>query len=123
MKRKHERSEANRLRRKLRVRKRVTGTTERPRLTVYRSDKHIYAQVIDDSTGATLAAFSTVAKGFEKPADGDKKASARLVGETLAARCIEAGVRQVVFDRNGYLYNSGRVRALADGARAGGLDF
>lgn len=123
MQTKQRKGEAKRLRRKLRVRKRVFGSSERPRLTIFRSDKHIYAQVIDDTTGRTLASYSTVAKDFAKPEGSDKKACARAVGEQLAARCASVGVNRVVFDRNGYLFNSGRVRALAEGARAGGLEF
>jgi large subunit ribosomal protein L18 len=108
-----------RLRRKLRVRKRVSGSTERPRLTVFRSNKQIYAQVIDDTTGKTLAAAGSI--GLDK-VEGAKKGSASAVGEKLAAVCVEKGITQVVFDRNGYIY-TGRVKALADGARKGGLQF
>lgn len=112
-----------RLRRKSSIRKRVHGTTERPRLSVFRSAKHIYAQVIDDSTSATLVASSSLAK--ELAAEGDSKTKrelAELVGSIVAKACLAKGITKVVFDRNGYIYH-GRVKALADGARAGGLDF
>ena len=109
-----------RARRKLRIRKKVEGNAERPRLTVFRSNKQIYAQVIDDSTGKTLAAASSLGK--EGPSEGGKTASAGQVGEAVAAVCIEKGVKSVVFDRNGYIYH-GRVKALAEGARKGGLNF
>jgi large subunit ribosomal protein L18 len=108
-----------RARRKNRVRKRVTGTASRPRLTVFRSNKQIYAQVIDDATGATLAAAGSI--GIDQP-EGAKKGLAAAVGEKLAATCVEKGITAVVFDRNGYIY-TGRVKALADGARKGGLQF
>ena len=99
------------------------GTPERPRLNVYRSLKHIYAQVIDDIAGVTLAAASTVEPEIAKLLeDKNKKQAAELVGETVAKRALEKGVKQVVFDRGGYLY-TGRVEALANGARKGGLDF
>ncbi|MFO0828287.1 MAG: 50S ribosomal protein L18 [Phycisphaerales bacterium] len=111
---------ARRTRRKAGVRKRILGVPSRPRLTVYRSLDHIYAQVIDDLKGHTLASASSRDKGFKS--DGDKKATASAVGKALAARAIEAGVKDVVFDRNGFRYH-GRVKALADGAREGGLKF
>lgn len=103
---------------KLRVRGKIKGTTERPRLTVFRSNKQIYAQVIDDLTGKTLAAASSL-KLDEK---GPKKEIAAKVGELVAKAAQEAGVTSVVFDRNGYLYH-GRVKELADAARKGGLKF
>lgn len=103
---------------KLRVRGKVSGTTERPRLTVFRSNKQIYAQVIDDLTGKTLAAASSL-KIADKVA---KKELAAKVGELIAKSAQEAGITNVVFDRNGYLYH-GRVRELADAARKGGLKF
>src|SRR5512142_479925 len=109
-----------RQRRKLRIRKKVAGDTERPRLTVFRSNKQIYAQVVDDSTGATLAAASSL--GRERPQEGGKRSVAGLVGGAIAAACIDKGIKQVVFDRNGYIYH-GRVKALADGARKRGLNF
>jgi large subunit ribosomal protein L18 len=108
-----------RARRKLRIRKKVEGDNARPRLTVFRSNKQIYAQVIDDATGQTVAAATSL--GRDKP-EGGKTAVATQVGEALAAVCKEKGVTQVVFDRNGYMYH-GRVKALADGARKGGLSF
>ena len=111
-----------RARRKRRIRKKIEGTTERPRLTVFRSTKHIYGQVVDDSQAKTLAAFSSLSKGV--PTDGNKTATAKAVGEGLAKICKEKGIEQVVFDRNGYLYH-GRVKAFADGARneGEGLSF
>ena len=99
------------------------GTPERPRLNVYRSLKHIYAQVIDDVQGVTIAAASTVEADIKAQLEGkDKKQAAELVGETVAKRAKDKGVEKVVFDRGGYLY-TGRVEALANGARKGGLDF
>ena len=109
-----------RQRRKLRIRKKVEGDAERPRLTVFRSNKQIYAQVVDDASGATLAAASSV--GLERPTEGGKQAVATVVGEAVAAACLQKGIKQVVFDRNGYIYH-GRVKSLADGARKGGLNF
>lgn len=112
-----------RLRRKRSIRKKVAGSTERPRLCVFKSTRHIYAQVVDDSVGRTLVSASTMDKdgrGFAeelKPVDRAKK-----VGELLAARCKAAGIEKVVFDRNGFKYH-GRVKAVADGARSGGLEF
>jgi large subunit ribosomal protein L18 len=107
-----------RLRRHARVRRRVVGTAERPRLAVFRSNKHIYAQVIDDAAGRTLASAGSVTL----PDEGDKKDAARRVGGELAKRAKAAGVSSVVFDRGGYQYH-GRVKALAEAAREGGLDF
>jgi large subunit ribosomal protein L18 len=107
-------------RRRKSIRKRIAGTTDRPRVSVFRSSRHIYAQIIDDSSGRTLASASTLCEGIG--GDGDKKAQAEAVGRLLAQRAAEANVTQVVFDRGGYLYH-GRVAALADGARAGGLEF
>src|SRR5690242_2377940 len=107
-----------------RLRKKVNGTSERPRLNVYRSLEHIYAQVIDDTVGHTIAAASTLdaevkkAIGSGKP----KMEEAKIVGQIVAARAKEKGVTAVVFDRGGNIYH-GRVKALADGAREGGLDF
>ena len=112
-----------RRRRKASIRKRVSGTAQRPRLTVYRSNKHIYAQVVDDTTGRSVAAASTLTKALEGDIAGKKKTEvAKVVGGALAKLCIEKGVKQVVFDRNGYRYH-GRVSALATGAREGGLEF
>ncbi|MGA2903527.1 MAG: 50S ribosomal protein L18 [Candidatus Korobacteraceae bacterium] len=109
-----------------RIRKRLLGTTERPRLNVYRSVNHIYAQVIDDAKGVTLVAAASVEKG--KGIKGDKRptggnvSSAKEVGKLIAERAKDKGIKQVVFDRGGYLYH-GRVKALADAARAAGLEF
>lgn len=108
-------------RRKARVRKKIKGTTERPRLNVHRSNKHIYAQVIDDVTGKTIAAASTKSKGIEG-LDAKKVDAARKVGETVARLAVERGVDKVVFDRSGYIYH-GRIKALAEGAREAGLKF
>ena len=111
---------------KYRIRKRVRGVGERPRLTVYRSVAHIYVQVIDDMTGRTIASASSVepsVKGvFETPAKGGNVAGAQAIGKTIAKRLLEKGVTRVVFDRNGFLYH-GRVKAVADAAREAGLEF
>jgi len=112
---------ASRLRRQVRGRKRITGTTERPRLVITRSAKHITAQVVDDSVGKTLASASTMEADL-RSTDGDKSAKAKRVGELVAERAKAAGVEGVVFDRAGNKYH-GRVAALADGAREGGLSF
>jgi len=112
---------ASRLRRQVRVRKKVAGSPERPRLVVSKSAKHIYAQVIDDVAGRTLASASTM-EAEVRGADGDKSAKAKQVGAELANRAKAAGVEQVVFDRAGHKYH-GRIAALADGAREGGLGF
>ena len=109
-----------RVRRHRRVRKRVVGTAARPRLCVFRSNKHIYAQVIDDTTGLTLASASTVEAGLREGATGNI-AAAKAVGQMVGERAKAAGVDQVVFDRGGFRYH-GRVAALCDGARAAGLD-
>lgn len=111
---------AIRQRRKKRIRANVSGTAEKPRLTVFRSNKHIYAQVINDATSASLATASSRAKSVA--VEGGKKDLAKAVGAALAKVCIEKGIKSVVFDRNGYAYH-GRVSALADGAREGGLEF
>ena len=111
-----------RARRHHRVRKKVTGTTMRPRLAVFRSNKHISAQVIDDRAGRTLAAASTVEKTLRDAGGTGNKAAATAVGRLLAVRAREAGVTQVVFDRGGFLYH-GRVAAVADAAREAGLEF
>jgi large subunit ribosomal protein L18 len=110
---------AGRVRRHLRVRKKVSGSAVRPRLVVNRSSRHIFAQIVDDSAGRTLAAASTLDASI-RGAEGDKTAKARRVGELLAQRAAEAGIEAVVFDRGGYRYH-GRIAALADGAREGGL--
>ena len=112
-----------RRRKHVRVRKKIAGTPARPRLCVFRSNMHIYAQVIDDSTGATLAAASTLDKDIKlNTAVGANKEGARAVGELVAKRAIEKGVKEVVFDRSGYIYH-GRVAALAEAAREAGLTF
>jgi large subunit ribosomal protein L18 len=108
-----------RLRRHRRVRGKIVGSAERPRLAVFRSNRGIFAQLVDDSTGRTLAGATwTGLKGFE----GDKSAQAKEVGKQIAAAARQAGIESVVFDRGGYLYH-GRVKALAEGAREGGLKF
>ena len=111
----------SRSRRHSRVRKKVTGTTERPRLVVFRSARHIEVQVVDDSVGKTLAAASTM-EADVRAADGDKTAKAQTVGKLVGERAKDAGVTSVVFDRGGYRYH-GRVAAVADGAREAGLEF
>ena len=112
---------AGRVRRHLRVRKRVTGSASRPRLVVNRSARHMFAQIVDDGVGRTLAAASTLDPAI-RTAEGDKTAKARQVGELLARRAAEADIEAVVFDRGGYRYH-GRIAALADGARKGGLQL
>ncbi|MBK9261143.1 MAG: 50S ribosomal protein L18 [Polyangiaceae bacterium] len=110
-------------RRKLRIRKKVNGSSARPRLTVFRSAKHIYAQVIDDTTGQTLAHASTLSKDLRGTLDDDKKVdAAKKVGALIAKICKSKKIDRVVFDRNGYLYH-GRVSALAQAAREAGLEF
>jgi large subunit ribosomal protein L18 len=109
-----------RIRRKHGIRKRILGTPGKPRLTVFRSARHIYAQVVDDLSGRTLFSASTNEKG--KKATAGNAAAAKDVGKNLAGRAKNAGIERVVFDRNGYRYH-GRVKALADGAREGGLKF
>ncbi|KIG15757.1 LSU ribosomal protein L18p (L5e) [Enhygromyxa salina] len=130
-----------RARRKKSIRKRIAGTEERPRLSVYRSNKHIYAQVIDDTDSRSILLVSDLTKALAAeleaakaaPAetqeteegtspDGAKMRRARVVGTAVAKACLDKGIKKVVFDRNGYLYH-GRVRALAEAARAAGLDF
>ena len=112
-----------RLKRKKRIRKNLVGTQERPRLSVFRSSKHIYAQVIDDTYGRTLVAASSMEKEVkEHPKFENKVAVAGFVGKIIAQRAIEKGISKVVFDRNGFLYH-GRVKAISDGARETGLDF
>ncbi|MEL7562739.1 50S ribosomal protein L18 [Dehalogenimonas sp. 4OHTPN] len=116
-------SQAARKQRHERLRKTLSGTPERPRLCVFRSLTHIYAQVIDDRRGATLAQASTLDAEIKAPAaDHEKMAQAELVGKTIARRAQDAGIKEVVFDRGGYKYH-GRVKALADAARAAGLSF
>ncbi len=110
-----------RRRRQRRVRKKVYGSQERPRLSVFRSNRHIYAQIIDDNTGATLACVSTMEKGLQLNGK-DKTEKAMEAGREIARRAREAGIERVVFERGGNLYH-GRVKALAEGAREGGLVF
>jgi len=121
-----DKAKANRLarqRRHARVRRRVSGTPDRPRLCVFRSLKHIQAQVIDDINGHTLVAASTLDSGVRSQSNGkDKSAQAAIVGEVIAKRALEAGITQIVFDRGGYKYH-GRVKSLADAARKAGLKF
>ena len=109
-----------RLRRHRRVRGKISGTAQRPRLNVFRSSSNIYAQVIDDVTGTTLCAASTVEKGFD--GSGGNKEAARKVGKMIAERAAAKGIETVVFDRGGYIFH-GRVKELAEGAREGGLSF
>jgi large subunit ribosomal protein L18 len=115
-----------RVRIQLRQRKRISGTKERPRLSVFRSVTHIYAQVIDDLSGVTLVSASTVepaVKGsLDKAARGGNLAGAEVIGKVIAERSIEKGIKRVVFDRSGFLYH-GRIRAVADAARKAGLEF
>jgi large subunit ribosomal protein L18 len=105
-----------------RLRQRLAGSSERPRLNVYRSLNHIYAQVIDDSTGKTLASASSVQGNKGSKRTGGNVASAKEIGKTIAERAREKGIKKVVFDRGGYLYH-GRIKALADAAREAGLEF
>ena len=112
-----------RLKRKVRIRKKISGSAERPRLSVFRSAKHIYVQVIDDSLGKTLISASSTEKPVkEQPKFKNKVAMATYVGKLIAERAKENGISKVVFDRNGFLYH-GRIKAISDGAREGGLDF
>lgn len=109
-----------RIKRHNRVRGKISGTAERPRLSVFRSEKNIYAQIIDDVAGNTLVSASSVEKGFE--GSGANKEGARTVGKLIAERAVQKGIEEVVFDRGGYIYH-GRVQELAEGAREGGLKF
>jgi len=102
------------------IRKRITGSPERPRLSVFRSNKGIYAQIIDDNDGKTLVAASSLEKDFS--ASGAKIEQSKEVGKKVAEKALAAGIKEVVFDRNGYLYH-GRIKSLAEGAREGGLIF
>lgn len=112
-----------RKRRHLRIRKKLKGTSERPRLNVFRSLQNIYAQIIDDEKGETLVSASTQDKAIKgKIKNGGNKEAARMVGKLIAERALEKGIKQVVFDRGGYLYH-GRVKELADAAREAGLQF
>jgi len=111
---------AQRKKRQKRVRSKISGTAERPRLNVFRSEKHIYTQVIDDTKGVTLCSASSVEKGFD--GRGSNKDAAKKVGTMIAQRALAGGVETVVFDRGGYIYH-GRVKELAEAAREGGLKF
>ncbi|MFH1240981.1 MAG: 50S ribosomal protein L18 [Pseudomonadota bacterium] len=113
-----------RIKRKKRVRKKVRGVSDKPRLCVFRSERHVYAQIIDDTAGRTLVEASSLSKGLAPKIgrDGGNKKGAALVGTSIAERAVESGIKKVVFDRNGFLYH-GRVRALAEAAREAGLDF
>jgi len=111
---------AQRKKRHRRVRYKIAGTTERPRLNVFRSEKHIYAQVIDDTKGETLCSASSVEKDFK--GSGSNKEAAQKVGKKVAERAVKKGIESVVFDRGGYIYH-GRVKELAEAAREGGLKF
>ena len=112
-----------RQKRKARIRKKLSGTTARPRLTVYRSLKHVYAQVVDDTSGKTIAFAGTTSKGLRDAVkDDDKTAAAKKVGAAIAKAALEKGVTQVVFDRNGFDYH-GRIQAVAAAARDAGLKF
>lgn len=112
-----------RLKRKKRIHKKIVGTTSRPRLCVFRSAKHIYAQLIDDSIGQTLVSASSMEKAvLEVPETKSKVTLAQAVGKTIGQRALQKGVKQIVFDRNGFLYH-GRVKAVSEGAREAGLKF
>ena len=111
---------SQRIKRHKRVRAKIAGTPERPRLNVFRSETNIYAQIIDDVNGVTLVSASSLEKDFA--CEGDKKAAAKKVGQNVAERAKAKGIDTVVFDRGGYVYH-GRVKALAEGAREGGLQF
>ena len=113
-------TKGRRIKRHNRVRGKISGTAERPRLSVFRSENHIYAQIIDDVAGNTLVAASSVEKGFE--GNGSNIEAAKKVGAAIAESALKKGIENVVFDRGGYIYH-GRVQALAEGAREGGLKF
>ncbi len=113
----------SRQKRKLRIRKKISGTAERPRLSVFRSTKHIYAQIVDDAGGTTLLQMSTLSRDVKgNTSEATKSDAARVVGKAVAAACKARGIDKVVFDRNGFLYH-GRIKALADAAREAGLAF
>ncbi len=109
-----------RIKRHVRIRNKISGTPERPRLNVFRSGKHIYAQIIDDINGVTLVSASTMDKDFD--GYGGNKEAAKKIGKTIAERAAQKNITEVVFDRSGYVYH-GRVKELAEGAREGGLKF
>ena len=114
---------AGRARRKLRIRRKISGKDERPRLSIFRSGRHVYAQVVNDTDGKTLAAASTLSRDLKGSLENDNKTdAAKKVGALIAKICLERKIDKVVFDRNGYLYH-GRVKALADAAREAGLQF
>lgn len=115
------RKQNRRQRIRYKIRSKITGTEARPRLSIFRSNKYIYAQIIDDASGSTLAAISSKEANFAS-LEGNKKDAAKAVGKALAEKASAAGISTVVFDRSGYLYH-GRVKALAEGAREGGLKF
>jgi len=115
--------EQARLKRKMSIRQKISGTSERPRLSVFRSAKHIYAQVIDDTSGNTLAAASSLEKAVKDQTGIENSVSmAQFIGKLVGERAVKNGIRKVVFDRNGFLYH-GRVKAVSEGARKAGLDF
>ncbi|MDA3898075.1 MAG: 50S ribosomal protein L18 [Desulfobacteraceae bacterium] len=117
------RRKALRLKRKKRIRKKLSGTSDRPRMSVFRSAKHIYSQIIDDTNGITLVTASTTEKEvIENQKFENKTAAATYIGQLIATRATEKGIKSVVFDRNGFLYH-GRIKAVSDGARKAGLDF
>ncbi len=117
------RRQALRQKRKKRIRKKIFGTQERPRMTVFRSAKHIYTQIVDDTQGITLATASTTEKEvMEQQKFENKTAAANYIGQLIAERASQKGIKSVVFDRNGFLYH-GRIKAVSDGARKAGLDF
>ena len=115
-------SQKARARRHFRVRKKIAGTTARPRLVVSRSTRHLFVQIVDDSIGQTLVSASTMEDALRKDSSSDKSAKAKILGQSIAARAKEKGITTVVFDRGGNKYH-GRVAALADAARASGLEF
>jgi large subunit ribosomal protein L18 len=118
-----EKRQTPREKRKARIRKKITGTSARPRLTVYKSLKHMYAQLVDDVAGKTLLSVGTTSKALKGDlGDADKTAAAKKVGEALAKAALDKGIKQVVFDRNGFDYH-GRIEAVAAAARAAGLEF
>ncbi len=117
------RRQALRLKRKKRIRKKMSGTEDRPRMSVFRSAKHIYSQIIDDTKGITLVTASTTEKEIrEQQKFENKTAAATYIGQLIAQRATEKGIKSVVFDRNGFLYH-GRIKAVSEGARKAGLDF